>query len=66
MPTEVHAYHKSKDQININKIMQQIVLRRHGPKLGKKLQEKFKWDDRVFELIDWETHRVAVSETPKM
>ena len=46
--------------------MQQIVLRRHGPKLRKKLQEKFKWYDRVFELIDWEMHRVAVSRTPKM
>ena len=35
MPTEVQTYYKSKDQVNISKITQQIVLHRHGQRLRK-------------------------------
>ena len=52
MPTEAQAYYKSKDQINISKIMQQIILNRHNPHLRRKLQEKFQWNDSVLELVD--------------
>ena len=60
MSEDTGAYLKINGQVNMGKIKDHIIGHKHGKPCRDKMMQKFKWEERTMNEIDWNSHSQAV------
>ena len=62
MPEDTGAYLKINGQVIMGKLKDQILSHKHRKPCREKIMEKFKWEERTMNEIDWDSHGQAVRQ----